>query len=147
MFKSDNKKRPSSEQCDRGVRLKKPFKRANRKDPGIELRRMRSHDQVLHSHGADSYKHSLTSSHPQNPRTTSGGYTPHLDGVLPDAASLLALLDNDVSNELLRQPHPWSDYREEASDEDLSLDDETVVPRICFGVVSCSGFSRRTELM
>lgn len=58
-------------------------------------------------------------------------------GPLPDDTSLLALTDYVYSNESASQTNPWFGDSVESEDEDSSLGND-VVPRVCFGVVSCS---------
>jgi hypothetical protein len=144
MFRSDNKKRPSPELSNQGIRLKKPYKIAYGNNLDVPNADILSHEQfkgrpeVNFSTPADCFS-------PQTPGFISKVYTPHLIEPYHNDTSLHALTDHDISGESTNQSHLWSENGEESLDEGLLLEDDSVVARVCFGVVSLLNFSKCTK--
>lgn len=139
MFDSDNRKRPSPDASDQGVRLKKPYQQAYGNNLDTRNLDIRRHNQFIGPCGVNLLS-PVACFTPQSPGFISNAYPPHLVEPLQVGKSPVALLDGDISDSTL-QPHLQSENGEEFPAEDLLLEDEDVVPRVCFGVVSYSNCS------
>ncbi|KAH7080899.1 SNF2 family N-terminal domain-containing protein [Paraphoma chrysanthemicola] len=135
MFYSDDRKRPSPDALDQGVRLKKPYQQTYGNNLDIRNLDIRSHNQLIEPCRVDLLSPAACFT-PQSPGFISNAYAPYLVNSLHVGKSPLALLDGDFSDDSTLQPHPWSETSEEFPDEDLLLEDEDVVPRVCFGVLN-----------
>jgi hypothetical protein len=144
MVRSDNRKRPSPDLSDQGIRLKKPYKIAYGNNLDIPNADILSHEQFMGPHEVN-FSTPADCFSPQNPRFTSNVYKSHPIEPYHDDTSLHPLNDHDISGESTIQPHPWSDNGEEFPDENMLLEDGDIVPRVCFGVVSLLKSSSRTK--
>jgi hypothetical protein len=145
MFESDNKKRPSPDPSEQGVRLKKSYRISYGDNLDTQNLNIRTHNQFIGPCGVNLLSPADCFT-PRSPRITSKGYAPDVVEPLDDDTSLLALLENDISDESTHQPHPWFENGEETPYEDLVLEDGNVIPRACFGVVSCTDLYRFVQM-
>jgi hypothetical protein len=146
MFDSDNRKRPSPGASDQGVKLKKPYQQVYGNNLDTRNLDMRSHNQFIGRSGVNLLSPADCFT-PQSPGFISNAYESHLVEPLHVGKSPLALLDGDIFDDSTLQPHSWSENSEEFPDEDLLLEDEELVPRVCFGVVSYSNCSEAINLI
>ncbi|KAH3982488.1 hypothetical protein HBI56_015260 [Parastagonospora nodorum] len=135
MFDSDNRKRPSPGASDQGVRLKKPYQQAYGNNLDTRKLDIRSHNQFIGPSGVNLLSPADCFT-PQSPGFIPNAYESHLVEPLRVGKSPLALLDGDIFDDSTLQPHSWSENSEEFPDEDLLLEDEELVPRVCFGVLN-----------
>jgi hypothetical protein len=137
MFESNNRKRPSARYSDPEVRLKKPYKILDEEKVGSQLPDICAHDRFVEQRGVN-HLSPTTCFTPLDSGITADNYIPHPDKSIHHNESLLALFKWNITDESTLLENPWSENDEESPDEDLSSKDKAVVPRVCFGVVSCS---------
>jgi hypothetical protein len=143
MFELHNTKRPTAEKVDHGVRLKKACTIANRTNSGIQLPDICSHDGIIGQDGANILSQSSCFTQ-QYPQASSENYVSYQVEPPPHNTSLPTLTNYDNSDESALRTNPQSIDGVDSLDEELSLEDNDVVPRVCFGTVSCSNLSRST---
>jgi hypothetical protein len=143
MFELHNTKRPAAEKVDHGVRLKKTCTIASRTNPGTQLPDICSHYGLIGQDGANLLSQSSCFT-PQYPQASSENYVPYQVEPPPDNTSLPTLTNHDNSDDSTLRTNPQSIDGVDSLDEELSLEDNDVVPRVCFGAVSCSILSTST---
>lgn len=136
MFESNNRKRPSARCSHPEDRLKRPRRILDEEKLGSQLPDIYAHDRFVEQRGVNHL--SPTSCFTSlNSETIADNYTPYPDKSVYNNESFLALPKCDIIDESTLPTNPWSENGEESPDEDLSSEDRVVVPRACFGVVSC----------
>jgi hypothetical protein len=138
-----NRKRSFAEEIDHGIKLKRRCTVAYGTNPDTQLSGICGHNGFSEQGGVDLLSQSSCFI-PPCPRNTSENYVSDQIGPLPDDASLLALADYDSSDDSVLQTNLWSRNGVESLNEELSPENNDVVPRVCFGVVSYSNLLRST---
>jgi hypothetical protein len=143
MSELDKRKRLFAEEIDHGVKLKKRCTVAYGTIIDTQLSDICGHNGFLEQGEVRLLSQSSCLS-PPYPRNTSENYVSDQIRPLLDDTSLLASADYDSPDESALQTNLWSRDGLASLNEELSLENNNVVPRVCFGVVSYSNLFRGT---
>jgi hypothetical protein len=143
MYELNNGKRSFAAEIDHGVKLKKQCTVAYGTITNTQLSDICGHSGFSEQGEAGLLSQSSCLS-PPYPRNTSEDYVSDQIRPLLDDTSLLASADYNSSDESALQTNLWSMDGLESLKEELSPENNNVVPRVCFGVVSYSKLFRGT---